>query len=265
MSYRRNNPMPFEFNDSIDIDSINPLAAFVSIHDFDVISESMHIKLEAQRFCLTLGDYAPNETSSGRGSIPDWILQNFRTQQEIEEQRAKTTLQGRGVIVYSGRTKPLIKGGFVQYPEFSQALVELFRAAITYLKTKPPKAFPKGIDIPESWASSNALHNIVARESHGVVGKPNFLYGDRAKDPNEWPKIWDELRRGLITSARGPKGKSSATGIGQLLSYNAANYYPSGLDGIGNALDEAAGMLAYIKARYSTPEKAWAAYTREGY
>lgn len=124
--------------------------------------------------------------------------------------------------------------------------------------------FEKAADIagvPKSWARSDALQHLLASESAGKVGVPNYTYGDRAKNPAEWSKIHEELRNGKITA------KSSATGLGQLLAKNVDKYYPSGRRGIGDPVEEAAGMMGYIKDRYGTPEKAWSQYNKlhEGY
>jgi hypothetical protein len=115
--------------------------------------------------------------------------------------------------------------------------------------------------VPASWASSSGLHNILKRESNGVVGVPNYTYGARRNNPALWDSIYSELKRGRITA------RSSATGLGQLILANVDRYYPSGRQGIAIAVEEAAGMLAYIKDRYGSPERAWQLYGRlhEGY
>ncbi len=115
--------------------------------------------------------------------------------------------------------------------------------------------------LPPEWGNSEALHNILRRESGGQVGRPNYTYGARARDPSQWGSIHDELKNGRITA------RSSATGLGQLLLSNVDKYYPNGRAGIGDPLQEAAGMLRYIKDRYGSPENAWRLYgTRhEGY
>jgi spore coat assembly protein SafA len=115
--------------------------------------------------------------------------------------------------------------------------------------------------VPESWADSAGLHNILRRESGGKVGVPNYTYGARARDPSQWGSVHDELRSGRITA------RSSATGLGQLLLSNVDRYYPAGRAGIGDPVQEAAGMLRYIQDRYGTPDNAWRLYgTRhEGY
>lgn len=115
--------------------------------------------------------------------------------------------------------------------------------------------------VPESWADSPGLHNILARESNGRVGVPNYTYGSRARDPSQWGSVHEELKNGRISA------RSSATGLGQLLLSNVDRYYPAGRQGIGDPLQEAAGMLSYIKDRYGSPEAAWARYNtrHEGY
>jgi hypothetical protein len=141
-----------------------------------------------------------------------------------------------------------VKGAKVYKPG-SPEQVELFeRAARKY-----------GLD--PSWARSPALQNILARESGGVVGRPNYTYGARANDRSQWDSIHQELKAGHISA------KSSATGLGQLLVANVDRYYPHGRAGIGDPEEEAAGMMRYIQSRYGTPENAWERYGRnhEGY
>lgn len=145
------------------------------------------------------------------------------------------------------------------YPPGSKKQVQLFRQAA------------RKLGVPEAWASSRALRYILAHESAGVVGIPNYLYGWRAKEAACWPKIWQEIRDGTDSS-----GGSTATGLGQLKTYfydqrgnrlspghelgGVDTHYPSGRAGIGDPLEEAVGMLSYIKKRYGTPEAARACY-----
>jgi hypothetical protein len=136
-----------------------------------------------------------------------------------------------------------------QYKPGSREAKRLFRAAARLA------------GLPERWASSPALHNILRSESNGVVGVPNYTYGSRRDHKSQWDDIHRELKRGVITAV------SSATGLGQLLSYNVETYYPAGLKGIGVPVQEAAGMLRYIASRYGSPENAWRLYNtlHEGY
>ena len=124
--------------------------------------------------------------------------------------------------------------------------------------------FTKAADIagvPKSWASDPGLLHVLSHESHGKVGVPNYTYGQRVNNPSQWPAIHNELRSGRKTAT------SSATGLGQLLLANVDAYYPSARNGIGDPLEEAVGMLRYIKARHRTPSLAWQHYNsvHEGY
>lgn len=136
-----------------------------------------------------------------------------------------------------------------QYPPGSPEQIALFSQAA------------QQAGLPESWASSPGLINILRRESNGKVGVPNYTYGARARDPSQWASVHNELKAGNITA------RSSATGLGQLLLSNVDRYYPSGRAGIGNPVEEAAGMMRYIQDRYGNPENAWAQYGvhHEGY
>lgn len=141
------------------------------------------------------------------------------------------------------------------YPPNSPAAVALFEEAA------------KLIGAPLAWASEPGLHYILGKESGGWVGRPNYTYDPKTRASLQarltgWPAIHSELQAGKITA------KSSATGLGQLLLRNVDKYYPAGRDGIGDALQEAAGMLAYIRDRYETPKNAGERYGKmdfEGY
>lgn len=108
--------------------------------------------------------------------------------------------------------------------------------------------------LPTSWASDPNLIKIVTAESNGWVGRPNYQYGERSEDKSRWASVHDELRRGIKPP------HSSATGLGQLIISNVDAYYPSGSAGIGVAVEEAVGMLRYIRKRYGTPAEAWRCY-----
>lgn len=125
-----------------------------------------------------------------------------------------------------------------QYPPNSQKAIDLLTAAAVE------------IGRPASWGSSPDTHEVMRRESAGWVGIPNYTYGSRTKDRSQWCSVWEELKRGVHPT------RSSATGLGQLLSSNAAKYYPNGVNGIGDPRNEAIGFLKYIYDRYGSPEVA---------
>ena len=180
----------------------------------------------------------------------------------------------RGNAIYSGEvldTSPII----IPTPAVELELIDPYEVELEVVDPYVPERFIPGSSqqielfteaatsagLPPEWGSSSGLANILRRESDGWVGVPNYLYGARARDRSRWPEIWDELRRGIRSSARNSKGKtSSATGLGQLQLGNVKSYYPDGTDGIGVALSEAIGMLRYIKSRYGDPDQAWAEY-----
>lgn len=147
------------------------------------------------------------------------------------------------------------------FPPSSAACVELFARAAAQA------------NLPVAWASQPGLHAILAHESQGYVGRPNYSYGERASlaAVDRWPEVWAELRAGRLTGAfvgdPAKRLRSSATGLGQLILPNVRRLYPGGVDGIGDALAEAVGMLRYIWGRYTNPAHAWAEYGRhaEGY
>lgn len=112
----------------------------------------------------------------------------------------------------------------------------------------------KTAGLPEEWGVSDSLHYILQKESDGWVGRPNYTYGVRSADPKYWGQVHEEIRQGIAATTSG------ATGLGQLLPRNVDKYYPSGRKGIGDALEEAVGMLRYIQERYGSPDEAWAVY-----
>ena len=145
-----------------------------------------------------------------------------------------------------------------RYPPGAPETVELFKAAAI-----------KG-GLPLAWASDPDLHYILKRESGGWVGRPNYTYGKAHElyNQDQWPAIWAELKQRpdlKILPKSLIRTKSTATGLGQLLSSNAAKFYPSGRQGIGNALEEAVGYMKYIRSRYGSPQAARSVYNRKGW
>lgn len=114
--------------------------------------------------------------------------------------------------------------------------------------------------LPVEWATSKATHELMRRESGGWVGRPNYTFGavSSVVRAAEWPLVWARLRAGEVWT------KSTATGLGQLLSSNAQKYYPDGLMGIGDPLNEAVGLLRYIADRYGSPQIALAMHGATG-
>ena len=128
----------------------------------------------------------------------------------------------------------------VRYPPFSEKAYKLFEQAAA------------AAGHPKKWARSPGLHKLLKAESGGWVGVPNRTYTGRTLgNKSKWPEVWGELKKGEITA------ESSATGLGQLLLRNVDKYYPRKRMSIGNAEEEARGMLNYIKARYGNPTVAW--------
>lgn len=122
----------------------------------------------------------------------------------------------------------------VHFKPHSKALTDLLAAAVNV------------IGLPAWWATSPEMHELVGLESGGRVGIPNYTYPQRP-DESRWPEVWAELRVGVKSA------KSSATGLGQLILGNVKKYYPAGVNGIADPLNEAVGMLRYVKDRYGSP------------
>lgn len=124
--------------------------------------------------------------------------------------------------------------------------VTLFRVAAKY------------IDVDESWATNKNLHYILARESGGTVGILNYTIS-RMTTAQFYQKANSSTSKNPIG------GKSTASGLGQLLLSNVDLYYPSGRKGIGDPIEEAIGFLSYIKDRYGSPDVARSVYGKKGY
>ena len=131
------------------------------------------------------GYYGP----SARGALVYWL-----GEQGIDASRAPPALYGSGTKPYRLPVVPPdleIK----RYTPHSAEAIALFEKAA-------PLAFgpssPNGV--PTSWASEPGLHNILAKESRGFVGIPNYTYRDRATQESEWNGVLDELREGQITA-----------------------------------------------------------------
>lgn len=178
--------------------------------------------------------------------------------ERVENPTQQTPTKSNAEIEAKLRTKE-------RYPPFSEAAYFLFEDAI---RDHNASAGPND-QIPVEWARDPNLHNIIRQESGGYVGRPNYTYDGRAADPDQWDGVIAEIRKGMLTGrivdAQG--NRSGASGIGQLNRANAAQYYPSGLSGVGHADEEAIGMVRYIRARYGDPATAWSRYGRgqEGY
>ncbi len=115
----------------------------------------------------------------------------------------------------------------------------------------------KAAKFPPEWGKNSELHRILSRESNGIVGRLNYTI-PKSYSPEEFKRLSLERRN------NNPIGvKSTASGLGQLLLSNVDKYYPSGRNGIGDALNEAVWMLRYIHDRYGSPEVAGQAYGRE--
>lgn len=114
--------------------------------------------------------------------------------------------------------------------------------------------------LPQSWADLDSTHKILANESGGWVGRPNYTFGPVSKLQNadQWPTVWARLRAGEVWT------DSTATGLGQLLTSNVKKHYPAGLQGIGDPVNEAVGFLRYIRERYGDPDTAWSVYGKIG-
>jgi len=171
----------------------------------------------------------------------------------------------------------------VVYPPGSIQLVELFTEAA------------RRAGYPEEWGSLSGLvgserdidgGGLVDRESSGVVGRLNYTF-ERSRDssftlPEPWRrgksplnieysiKYIQEAPRGykegnIEEGVRLPPGiRSSAIGLGQLLSSIGYDNMPLRYNGYGIPIQEAIGMLKYIEGRYGHPNSAYSFHNFPG-
>jgi hypothetical protein len=128
--------------------------------------------------------------------------------------------------------------------------------------------------LPESWANEPGTHNIMAKESGGWVGRPNYkfnlLFGKNFNDPGrrgEWGKAHQIIRLDESSSQgkkRHPGFNSRASGLGQMQPGSIKKMYPDGFKGVGDPLNEAVGYLRYIASRYGSPHVAYSVYGKGG-
>jgi len=178
-------------------------------------------------------------------------------------------LAAGAVIWWALRDKLAIPVGG-HFPANTQKAVDLFNAAAV------------SAGLPTQWATDPALHYILHNESKGRVGIPNYQLRKAGLYPKkgDWPKAWALIKE--VGNRRMSEGtnvpfptSSSATGLGQLTALpiwkngklhksNVQIFYPHGFDSLGVPLDEAIGMLRYIKSRYGNPAVARSMYGKTG-
>jgi hypothetical protein len=144
--------------------------------------------------------------------------------------------------------------GNYDYPPGSDKMKTLLREALGAAK------------LPLEWADWQETHNILKKESDGKVGIPNYTYMSVASNIKSHPEKWEELIWPLARAGEWGtyKGRSTATGLGQLLTSNVKLFYPGGVQGIGKALPEAVGFVKYVYDRYGDPRVAWSVYGKGG-
>jgi hypothetical protein len=212
---------------------------------------------ENRQVALRVLGYDPGRIDGGFGPNTRAALQQFQSRAGVSPSgvwdSATHAAMSRALSSHT-----IDDGGFPwgQYKPYSSNQTALFEEAA------------RRSGLPVSWGSSDSLAEIIQRESKGWVGIPNYTYGHPFKDVgvSNWPRIWSELHHGEFTAQgayskiMGKSIRSSATGLGQLLASNADVYYPSARFGIGVPIEEAIGMLRYIKRRYGSPDRALNCY-----
>jgi hypothetical protein len=171
---------------------------------------------------------------------------------------AVASAAGTSTLVAGGLGPPLPpnreSAGDYDYPPGSDKMKTLLKTALGAAK------------LPLEWADWQETHNILKKESDGKVGIPNYTYQSVASNIKRHPEKWKELIWPLARADTPGtyKGRSTATGLGQLLSSNVKIFYPTGVDGIGKALPEAVGFVKYLYSRYGDPRVAWSVYGKGG-
>jgi hypothetical protein len=172
------------------------------------------------------------------GVVGDETISKLDPTAVINTQQIQET-EEKPVVV---EDEPMTPFSMQRFKPFSAKARRLFRRATTMA------------GVPKEWADSEGLHSILQKESDGWVGIPNYTYGRRAADSKYWGQVHEEIKAGKMATSSG------ATGLGQLQPRNIDRFYPSGRNGIGDPLEEAIGMLLYIKERYGSPDGAWSVY-----
>ncbi len=116
--------------------------------------------------------------------------------------------------------------------------------------------------LPKRWWASEDLHYILSNESGGVVWRPNYKLSKANINGQELKNT--AMKNGNIAGkniARLVDVDSTAIGLGQLTLSNE-EYLPNWRNSIGIPLEEAIGMLRYIKDRYGSIEIARNMYGR---
>lgn len=115
--------------------------------------------------------------------------------------------------------------------------------------------------LPKDWWKNESFHILLEKESGWIVGNLNYEFFKRGRKETtkgfkEKITTWDfaTTRADELSPEMGIV--SNASWLGQLLVSNVELYYPSGREWIGVPLEEAVGMLRYIKKRHKTPEQA---------
>ena len=119
--------------------------------------------------------------------------------------------------------------------------------------------------LPKEWGTNENLHNILQNESGGIVGRANYTLSNSGIS-GQWLKYKaienNNLAGKNIASMVGVS--STAVWLGQLTLSNE-HYLPHGRSSIGIPIEEAIGMLRYMKDRYGSPDVAWSVYGKLWY
>jgi hypothetical protein len=233
---------PLFFYDADQVDGIVPGAKVKCFFDYGTFSGGEIIERTLDE-PIALGDGS---------SVTPLADKNFNSEAPLEVGRRLRE------ILLKEPTDTSFKGEI--YEPNTQKAVDLLTRALRHSS------------LPEEWATLESTHYILNKESGGKVGIPNYTYqvlpgrdpveitGLKGK-PEEWPLIWTAARNDLPGKYL---GNSTATGLGQLLSSNVKIFYPDGVNGIGDAFNEAVGFVRYIHSRYGDPDTARSVYGRIG-
>ena len=233
---------PLFFYDADKVDGIVPGAKVKCFFDYGTFSGGEIVERTSDE-PIVLGD--------GSSVIP-LADKNFNSEAPLEVSRRLRE------ILLKEPTDTGFKGEI--YEPNTQKAVDLLTRALRHSS------------LPEEWATLESTHYILNQESGGKVGIPNYTYrvlpgrqppeitGLEGK-PEEWPLIWTAARNDLPGKYL---GNSTATGLGQLISENVKIFYPDGVNGIGDAFNEAVGFVRYIHSRYGDPDTARSVYGRIG-
>ncbi len=180
----------------------------------------------------------------------------FRWMTELSEEEKKNLSDIPNSLIEKWKTEQF----GMQISPWSKEAIQLFTLAAI---TMNPSL---SIEEAKSWGMNSNLHRILSHESAGIVWRENYTLKEAHISGNEMKKRSIERKDldGNQLANREFWVISTAVWLGQLTMSNEW-YLPNGRASIGIPLEEAIGMLQYIRDRYGNPDIAGSVYRTIGH